>query len=195
MLVTAAEARLQIPELSGTAEDTNLETLITRVGAAFARYCGYPGSSPTMESTSYARYYDGPGGRDLVLDVWPIVSISSIYDDTTLDFTDSQYLVSSSDYVVVNGRIVRLKNTSTHGAWSEGAGQIKVSFTAGYATVPDDLKQLVIMAVKHWFDLRRIQGKSNTSQGGVSVGFRDEEFLPAMVKAGLSPFRLPRAIL
>ena len=195
MLVSAAEARLAIPELSGTAEDTNLETLITRVGEAFARHCGYPGTSPTMESTSYTRDLDGPGGRDLVLDVWPVTAISSVYDDVTLDFTDSQYLVSSSDYVIVNGRTLRLKSTSTHGAWSKGQGQIRVAFTAGYATVPGALKQLAIMAVKHWFDLRRTQGKSNTSQGGVSVGFRDEEFLPAMVRRGLSDFLLPRAIL
>lgn len=195
MLVTAAEVRLAIPELSGTAEDTNLETLITRIGAAFARYCGYPGNSPTMESASYTRYMDGRGGRDLTLDVWPVTAISSVYDDPTLDFTDSRYLVSSSDYYLIDGRYLRLKSTAQWPAWTKGRENIKVAFTAGFASVPDDLKQLAIVAVKHWFDLRKTQGRFNASVGGISVGFRDEDLMPAMVRQGLSLFCLPRALV
>ena len=104
-------------------------------------------------------------------------------------------MCSSDLYTIVNYRHVRLKQNATHGVWNTGPGLIKATFTAGYTSVPDDLKQLAIMSVKHWFDLRRTQGKSNTSQGGVSVGFRDEDLLPGMVKQALSPFRLPRALL
>lgn len=197
MLVTAAEARLQIPLLSGSDEDTKLETLITRAGTAFARYCGYPGNNPSMESGSYTRYLDGLGGRDLVLDVWPVTAIASIVDDLTLDFTDSQYLVASTDYVLVEGGrgLVRLKTTSSHGAWSNAKGTIKATFTAGFSTTPDDLKQLCIQSVKNWWEQRHTQGKTNTAQGQVSVGFRDEEFLPLFVRKGLSGFRLPRSYL
>lgn len=148
-----------------------------------------------MESASYTRYLDGRGTRELTLDVQPATSISSVYDDPTLDFTDSQWLVSSGDYTLVEGRYLRLKTTAARANWSEGVENIKVTYTAGFATTPLELKQLAIMAVKHWFDLRRVQGKSNTSQGGVSVGFRDEEFLPEMVKAGLGGYRLSRVFV
>lgn len=195
MLITAEQARMQVPELEGTSQDTTFETLITRVGVAFARHCGYPGNNPTLESASYISYLDGPGGRDLVLDVWPATAISSIYDDLTQDFSDSQFLVSSSDYVLLDNKIVRLKSTSTKGRWSQGKKCIKVTYTAGYTSIPDDLKQLAVLAVKNWWELRTIQTRSNTSQSGVSVGFRDEEFLPAFVKQGLSSFKLQRAWL
>ena len=197
MLITAEEARLQIPGLTGTGEDSKLETLITALGRAFARHCGYPGTNPSMESTSYTRFLDGPGGRDLVLDVWPVVSVTSLYDDPTLDFTDSQYLVSSGDYAVIdaNQGLVRLKSTATHGAWNTAKGCIKATYTAGYATVPDDLKHAARLAVRAWWDLLASQGKKSVSQNGNSTQFEDAAFLTIPVKQALSQFLLPRVFL
>jgi len=196
-LITASEARLQIPGLTGTGEDTNLETVIAALGMAFARWCGYPGSAPSMESASYTRYLDGPGGRELVLDVWPVISITSIYDDPTLDFTSSLYLVDSGDYVLAQADrgLVRLKSTATHGTWSETKGAIKVAYTAGYATVPADLKYAARLGVRHWWGLRQKQGLINATSAGQSRGFVDQDFLSAEVKTALASFRLPSVYL
>jgi hypothetical protein len=200
-LITAAEARLHIPELTGTGEDTNLDTVIGRVGAIFAAWCGYPpsstGGAPSMESASYTRYYDGPGGRDLILDVWPVTAITSIYDDPTRDWTSSSYLVSSSDYAIVDGERgqVLLKSTASWGAWGKAEKSIKVAFTAGFTTVPADIKQAAALAVRHVWGLRRNQGKENVSEGGISISLRDEDALPDVVQQILSMRRLPRAIL
>ena len=200
-LITAAEARELNPSLTGTGDDTLIGTLITAVGRAFARHCGYPaasvGGNATMESATYTRYYDGPGGRELTLDVWPVTAITSIEDDVTRDFDGSTYLVTSTDYAIREGArgLVLLKATATHGAWGTGSGVIKAVYTAGYSTVPDDLKQLAKQAVKHWYDLRTSQGKASTSQGSTTISLRDEDLLPALVQQGLSRYRLPRAWL
>lgn len=198
-LITAAEARLAIPELSGTSEDTNLDTVIAAVGRAFARKCGYPpasvGGNPTLESATYTRYLTGRGGRDLTLDVWPATSITSVQDDPVLDFDGSTYLVASTDYAIVDGRILRLKSTATHGSWSKSAGAIKVVFAAGYSTVPDDLKHLARLGVRHWWDLRKIQGRVSQGNGQQDATYRDEDFLPSLVLQGLGAFVLPRAFL
>ena len=174
-----------------------MDTVIAAVGRAFARWCGYPGSAPSLESASYTRYLDGPGGRELTLDVWPVVSVSSIYDDPTLDFTSATYLVSSGDYALADaGRgLVRLTSTSAHGAWSDTKGAIKATFTAGYATIPEDLKHAARLAVRHWWSLRQKQGLTNATSAGQSRGFVDQTFLPDEVKAALNAFRLPRAYL
>ena len=182
-LITAAEARGHIPQLTGTAEDTLLDLWIARIGEVFARWCGYPpataGASATMESAAYTRYFDGPGGRELTLDVWPVVS------------------VASGDYAILDGSIglVLLTETATHGTWSGSKRAIKATFTAGYATVPYALKMAAILAVRNAWNLRAEQGRSNVSGGGVSLGLREEELLSPAVRAALAPFRLPRALL
>lgn len=203
-LITVAEAKGLLPGLDpgGSGDDSLLTAMISALGAAFARYCGYPpatsGGSPTMEQVTHTRYQDGPGGRDLVLEVWPVGTITSIEDDPTEDFDGSTYLVAASDYGSAvrdaNRGLVKLKSTATHGAWGTSKGCIKAVFQGGFATVPEDLEHLAKMGVKNWHQLRANQGKASVSgEGGES--FRDEEFLPLLVRRGLSPFRLPRALL
>ena len=187
-LITAAEARDVLPAI--TAEGTLLDVLIGAVGAAFARHCGYPpasaGATPTMESASYTLDHDSIGGRDLSLRVYPATAITSVYDDPDLDFSDAIYLVPAADYALVRqGSVLRLKSTATWGTWGRGEGRIRVAFTAGYATVPADLKHLAKMAVKHWFDQRRQQNKASESSDGVSITFNDAAFLPEWIAVPL----------
>jgi|APGre2960657373_1045057.scaffolds.fasta_scaffold00156_12 hypothetical protein len=199
-LITAAEARGHIPQLTGTAEDTLLDLWIGRIGAVFAAWCDYPpstaGAAPTMESTSYTRYIDGPGGRELTLDVWPVTAVGSIYDDANWTWAAAD-LVASGDYAILDGSIglVLLTETASHGSWGTARRALKVTFTAGYTTIPAALKMAAILAVRNAWNLRAEQGRSNVSGGGVSLGLRDEELLSPAVRQALAPFRLPRALL
>lgn len=198
-LVTAAEVRAQLPELlAATDEDTNLGVLIAGVGEAFARFCGYlpatAGATPTMESASYVLYLTGDGGRDLRPSMQPVTAVASIYDDGSLDFTDSAYLVASTDYAIVydihRGSVIRLTSSSTWGQWSTAEGAIKVSCTAGYTSIPAGLKQIAIMAVRNWIDLRRRRGKTSESNDAGSVSYSDEDFLPPHVCKALASYQL-----
>ncbi len=200
-LITAEQARAYLPSLTGTAEDTKLDTLIARVGAQLARWCGYPppsaSGSPTMESTSYTRYLDGPGGRKLQLPIWPVTAIASIYDDPDLDF-GADTLVDSGDYSLINGAAgeVLLTSTAEHGAWGEEEGCIKVTFTAGFTTVPEDLKGIACEAVKWIWNRRTLQGKTSTTASGAQVSKEaDNGQLPPHILAALTPFKLPGAML
>lgn len=193
------------PQLTGTGEDTLITTLIGSAEARVAAYLGYPhsavGTEPTVEDVAYTRYYSGdldvepPGRRMLRLDVLPVVSITSIYDDPDLDF-DAEELVDSSDYTLHDAQngLVLLDSDAAHGGWEPGRRNIKATYTAGYATVPDRLVQAVGMVVLHHWRLRFDQGQSNTAQTGGSASLREEE-LPEEVKLLLDPLRLPRAIL
>ena len=202
-LITAAEAKELIPGITGTSLDTSLDTSIAQAEALIADWCGYPAATPgaakTMEDTSYTRYYEGAGGRDLVLDVWPVLSspTPTVEDDTTLDHDGSTYLVASSDYSVVKGTTLRLTSTSTHGTWSKGVEDaIKVTFTAGYATAPDNLKRAIAELVKHLRQGHRTQGAVSTSgKGGSRTRRKESHAIPAPIRAKLGGYRLPRAIL
>jgi len=174
MLISEAEAREYVPGL--TANNVALGNLIRRVDEAIASFCKYPKATSTaartMESTSYTLYLEGPGGRELELPVWPVTTITTIEDDVTEDFDGATHLVASSDYAQrgEHGEIVRLTQTSTQGAWSCTTDPvIKVVVTAGYATVPEALKQAAIELVAHKFNQRASIGKTSVTGGGLSA--------------------------
>lgn len=200
-LITTAEAKQQIPGLTGSGDDTLLAELISVAGGVIGTYLGYPpssvGATPTAESTSYTRYYDGPGGRELVVDVYPLTAVASIYDDPNRDYTSS-YLVSSSDYAIVDSEIglIDLTSTSTHGAWSTRRRAVKATFTAGYTTVPDWLQHACRLTVRHLWDLRQAQGKVTQGiAGGSATTYRDASDMPTEARMMLAPHRLSRALV
>ncbi len=200
-LITAAEAREAIPSLTGTGEDTLLATLITAVGAAFARYLRYPeasaGAEATLESTSYTLYLDGPGGRDLTVPVWPLTAVSTIEDDPELTYDGSTYLVPATDYAIADGRrgLVRLDVDSTWGHWSTANEAVKIVCTAGWSTVPAGIKAAAKLAVRHLWDLRARQGRQSVSQGDTTTAYRREDLVSGAVELLLAPYMLPGGLL
>ncbi len=191
-LITAAEARQEIPELTGTAEDTLIESLILQAGGMIARFCAYPpasaGAEPTMESTSYVRYYDGPGGRMLSLDVRPVTAVASIYDDVDLTW-GADTLIASSNYAIRDGTTGRVLLTAASGeGFSTGEHAIKATFIAGYTTVPDSLKRAARELVKALWTNRPTQRPDEREPG-------DRTALPRHVSNLLRSggFVLPRA--
>lgn len=199
-LITPAEARSQIPGLTGTAEDTLLTELISAVGGMIARYLGYPpatvGAAPTVESTSYTRYQDGPGGVELRLEVYPVTAISSIYDSPDRSYAAAD-LVAAADYTLLDGErgVVSLDYNATHGSWSNDRRAIKATYTAGFSTVPDDIQHAARLAVRHLYDLRQVQGRTSQAVAGVSVGLVTAAALPDEVRRILSPYRLARSLV
>lgn len=198
-LITAAEARTRIPAIkNATGEDTGIDTLIGMIGRVFARYCGYPrasdGSEPTMEDATYVEDVTGRGGRTLELPVFPVVSITSIYDDSGWTF-GSDSLVDSSDYVLRKKRYAVLTETASHGAWSTADSAIRCTFVAGFETAPEDLKLACELAIRNLYDLNFTQGKSSITQNDVTTTFRADQVLIPMVVEILANYVLPRAVM
>ena len=193
-LMTAAQARLYIPALSGTAEDTNLDTLIGRLHRVFAWYLGFqpnaPGNNPSLETTTYTKYMDGPGGQALRLPYIPVQSITSIHDDPDRVYGAAD-LVDSGDYELFGDEgLVMLKNAGTQSAWSTSTRAIKIVFVGGYATVPGPIVHAGGLQLAHWWVGRNSVGKTNVSQGGGSATMKTLELLPE-VKEALAPYRMP----
>lgn len=194
-LITAAEARLFVPSLTGTAEDTNLDALILRADQVLAAWCGYrraDGGDFTLESATYTAFLPGPGGRRLRLPVYPIVTLTSIEDDTDEVFDGTTNLVASTDYVSRDAEgIVLLKTSAVHGAWSTSRQEvIKAVFDAGWSTVPNAIKLATAMLVSHWHGLRHTAGlQSASNELGGTNAWRTEQ-IPDSVKQIIEPYRL-----
>lgn len=202
-LTSTANVAAMAPNL--TASEAVLSALITRAGVAIARHCGYPpasaGAAPTMESATYTLYSGYPtlrrqDGRTLIVEPYPVTSITSIHDDPDEEYGSSE-LVASSDYVQRgdHAEIIILKIDATHGGWSRGTRAVKCVFVAGFTSIPGDLETAAIEYVLHLLNLRDRRGVSNVSTpDGLNTSYRDET-IPAHVAQLLEPYLLPTRLI
>jgi len=188
MLITLAEVKsyLRIPTAE-TTEDAYITTLL-KVATDFAeKFC-----QRKFDEAIHTEYYDGDGKSGIILlKQFPVVSITSVHDDTARIF-DSVTLVSSSDYAVLaEGILERIDSL----CFSKGIQNIKVVYKAGWKAgstyePPEDLKQAMIeiVAQKFYLSDKQRQGIQNQSFEGGSVSFFIQELLPE-TKAVLERYR------
>lgn len=194
-LPTAAQIRaLNLPNISGTGEDTYLGTVISAANQALADHCLFPVPASglrTLEATSHILYLDGPSRDDdrvLVLGLRPIVSVTSIKQDTagvwSYATTETAYtadLVSGLVYANAGGTL----------AWGCGLRHIQATVVAGFDVGAHPVLTMAIgLMVSTW-----MAGRAPTpyldaqTADGTSQTYRDGQ-IPAAVRALVSPYRL-----
>jgi len=200
-LVTVAQVKVYLPHVlaASTSEDSTLTTMIARAEAVIAENCGYPpvtvGTAPTLDSSAYTRYLDGPGGKELVIDVWPVTAITSIYDDPAWTWAAAS-LVASADYTLLDGDhgLIVLKETAAHGGWNRARKSVKATVTAGFTSAPANLAHAICLLVATYHKRRSSTGVERQSTAdGASVEM--ERGLPKEVAELLGPFLLPGSLL
>jgi len=165
--VTAIKTHLG---LTTTDEDTFLQQSLEAVEATIKKLI-----DRDIESQSYTDFYCGTGNKILILNEYPVTAVSEVREDdggywgsVTDSFGTSTVLTSGVDYSLVldgrgstagTGRLYRI-----NGVWSSrwegkrglltagvkpGAGNIRVTYTAGYASnaIPKDLQLAVWLIV------------------------------------------------
>lgn len=142
-LCTIEEVRdyLGITGTNTTANEV-IDRLCDTVTELFNTYCGR-----VLESTEHTEYYSCHGSDYLVLNNYPITSVSGIWDDIDRVW-ESTTEISSDDYLL-DGNVLYLNDLY----FSNYIKSVKVIYTAGYteATLPADLKQAAIMEVVHLY--------------------------------------------
>lgn len=107
---------------------------------------------------SYTEYYDGTGQREFQLAQRPVLSITSLYEDpsaargqATDAFAASTLLTAGTDYSFsgLTGWVTRLNGVWTRPTYRDAGmlvgypgssnGSIKVTYVAGYVTIPADI--------------------------------------------------------
>lgn len=97
---------------------------------------------------------DWPASGEIILPFPPLVSVQSIqYVDTagaTQTLAVSQYIVNDDNEPATI--------TPAHDAeWPEVQSQanaVQVNYTAGYTTVPEPIKQAILLLIGHWYENR-----------------------------------------
>ena len=182
---SALKLHLGIAE-SSTAQDAFLGQLLESAEAAFLRLIGR-----RIEADDYVDYYSGANTPVLLLREYPVLSVSSVrvdargYWGTAADsFGATTALTAGVDYALVadgsgsgTGRLFRI-NGVWPGQWrtraglltpslKPGAGNVKVSYRAGYEAVPPDV------ALALWQVCARLRAERATGRPVAEEAFEE----------------------
>jgi hypothetical protein len=179
--LATAKTYLKIPTLE-IGMDSMIELFVNSASDDIERYC-----QRQFKSQSYTEYHHGRNQNILLLDQYPIISVTELRIDFEAEFTSLDSLIPVSDYrigdsnntlVLVNGQV-----------FSKGFHNIRVIYTAGFSTIPSSLENACLWIVAYYNRMREGQniGRTNKSKEGESAGYLQE--WPPHIKRALDQFR------
>jgi hypothetical protein len=169
----------QTKEMLGVLDDSldvPIRMCLEAAEAAFARL-----TDRVLEETDYVDFYSGRGNPVLLLSEYPVSEVTEVrldnrgyWGDVADSFGDTTILEQGIDYSVVkdgrNGAISTARLYKINGVWPgkwvqkagalgsvhrPGAGNIKVTYTAGYARIPMDVQRILCETVAVLFARRQ----------------------------------------
>ena len=149
--------------ITGTDDDVKLQAIVDEVNLTVKRYLGY-----NPEATDYtAELYDGPGTNSLKLNHFPIISVTTVtvYSDTLEAVTLAERCDGDEGYYIRDADAGILMNNDL---WPRGRGVIEVTYRAGYATVPADLKRACYVIAQYYKNISKTPGVVSETMGSYS---------------------------
>lgn len=145
MLLTLEEAK-QYLEITGSGQDTLLTALLTSFTALIKTYL-----NRQLENTNYKQLYDGTGTNRIILDQYPIISVSKLSQDLDNENKVIGDLYSASEYYILPGGMIELYAD----IFVDGQRTVYVDYNAGFATIPGDIKDVCKQIIaKRYQDLK-----------------------------------------
>ena len=140
------------------------DTLLALIKAAIEqRVKKITGRDLLVPSTPYTEYYNGDGGNVLRVDQRPIISVTSIYSDPARNF-GAETLIPAADLIGdAKSYALGFVELLTF-RFLKGLKSTKITYSAGYSTVPADLSHAVRMIVCKEFKVIDKKMFAETSQ-------------------------------
>ena len=142
-LITLEDYKLY-KKITKTDSDEELNAIIASVSNLIKTYCGH----------SFIDYFTTPktevfnikqSQHALLLNEWPVKTVSLVeYRDS---YEENYVTLASSEYFIDTSIDTIFKHS---GYWPDGFGAVKVTYTAGYATTPPDIKIAGLDLVHHY---------------------------------------------
>jgi len=181
---------------SNTTWDDLLNSLISEISNKAKDITGR-----VLTEATYTEYYDGTGTDTLYLRQGPLVSVSSVYSvsygsDGAGGRSESTSLLDPSNYVLDGLRDENWRGCGKirllGGTWTEGVRNWKVTYTAGYDTVPESLVHFATNWVVSAFLTRECFGLVSKVIGDGSITPMPLDAAEAMFRLQLAPYaKLP----
>ncbi len=188
-LVTLAEYK-ESEGIASPKEDLRLATLVPAVSQLVKTYCGnslidyYSTNKEETFSINWDTYV-------IQLTESPVNTIVSVQKRDSV--SESYSTVPTTDYYLDKATDSVLYVTgSTYKNWPRGAGSVKVTYTAGYAATPADLKLAIFDLITYYLkdehkERRTLGGASIQNQGSTSL--RDSVAFPDHIKRVLDLYK------
>lgn len=165
MYITKAEVKAFLGETT-TENDTLFDSLIARVEALVEtdkceRHLG---------SSVFTEYYDGDGTEKLMLNEYPVLTVTSVHDDAERVY-GADTLIDIDDIVNYSEEGILLYDGGT---FTVGRKNIKVVYEAGIDPIPDDLKHALILYVAAEFIMSKTEINAFKSSGDGSGESEDK---------------------
>ena len=188
-LITLAEYK-EAEGIASPKEDLRLASLIPAVSQLVKTYCG--NSLIDFYSTNKVETFNMDWSTHVIqLTESPVNAIVSVEKRDSV--TDSYTTVASTEYYLDTSTDSVLYVTgSTYKNWPRGAGSVKITYTAGYASCPVDLKLAIFDLVTYYLrdehkERRTLGGASIQNQGSTSL--RDSVAFPDHIKRVLDLYK------
>jgi hypothetical protein len=162
-LCTVAELKAWLPN-QGNNDDVTLQSLISNASLQVLQYLDRPHILASVLGT-LTEVYDGNDSNRLLPHQFPIISVTSVSIDNVS--------IPQATTPVAAGFLWDTRRILLRGfRFCCGLQNVQVSYTAGFPSVPLDLKQAAIEAFALSYRQRvRIGEKSNSMSGQVNVSF------------------------
>jgi uncharacterized phiE125 gp8 family phage protein len=158
-------------------DDDLLTRLVSSASTYFEQQTGR-----TISATDYVEIQDGNGGRTIVPSNYPLISVvtSGIVINGTVIAVSTAYGVAG---YYVAGNVIKLRDT-----WvSAGQGNVSISYRAGYAVTPEDVRQAVLEMTALMYREKDRVGTQSKTLGGEPVSYYYAP--PARVVATIEAYR------
>lgn len=171
------KAWLGLPATPGDSDDL-LSLLITAASSFVTNYVGRD-----LLPTDYTEIYDGTGTSWLMLRQAPITAIQSVaFRGRTLT-TPADPVAETPGFLFDNRRLTLIGDCFPAGR------PVVVSYSAGYATLPEAIEQATIELVGEAFRRRDRIGQSSKTLGGQETVSFSTADMNATIAAALATYR------
>jgi hypothetical protein len=181
-LATLAQLKTQLGfKPSDTVQDPKLQLFLDAGSAWVESYC-----NRIFSQASRTELFHGNRSNALNPRQWPITAVTELRVSSTRSWGDSSSLLDSSSYGISPDGIMVINYS---GIFPLGFDNVRLIYTAGYATIPADLV-LANLWASEWFYLhnnRGDAGRTSVSKQGESIGIDHD--IPPMIKSILQPYK------
>ena len=165
-LVTLTEYK-EAEGIANPKEDLRLQTLIPSISQLVKTYCG--NSIIDFYSSNKVEDFDIYWETFAVqLTESPIVDVVSVQERGSYDEAYTTLTTGAHEYYLDTrtDSIIRTNNSGGRLNWKQGVGAVRVTYKAGYASTPEDLKLAVFDLITYYL---RDEHKERRTLGGASI--------------------------
>ena len=165
-LVTLTEYK-EAEGIANPKEDLRLQTLIPSISQLVKTYCG--NSIIDFYSSNKIEDFDIYWETFAVqLTESPIVDVVSVQERGSYDEAYTTLTTGAHEYYLDTrtDSIIRTNNSGGRLNWKHGVGAVRVTYRAGYASTPEDLKLAVFDLITYYL---RDEHKERRTLGGASI--------------------------